>query len=106
MEISRGRESPAGIMRVQTGNGQVTEVPEGEEGPECYTNHSFSFLESTRSMNKWFSKSNGIGDKGGSSTSVTSSSEIRQRRRKVRRLVDKNGDLRVIYMGLEDRNMH
>ena len=43
MEIrDRGRESP-GVIRVQAGNGQVTEVP--EEGPECYTNQSFSFLE-------------------------------------------------------------
>jgi len=104
MEISRGRDSPQNL-RVQAGNGQVTEV--AEEGPECYTNQSFSFLESTRGMNKWFSKSNGtIGSKAGSSASISTSAEIRQRRRKVRRLVDKNGDLRVINIGLEDRNIH
>jgi len=104
MEIERSVEDSPGIMRLQTGNGQVAEVP--EEGPECYTNRSFTFLESSRNLNKWFSKSNGIGHKSVSSTSISTSAEIGHRRRKVRRLVDKNGDLRVINIGLEDRNLH
>ena len=103
MDIHPGRESP-GLMRVQSGNGQVTEI--SEEGPECYTNQSFSFLESSRGMNKWFSKSNGIGSKAGSSGSISTSAEIRNRRKKVRRLVDKNGDLRVINIGWDDRGIH
>ena len=101
VEVSKGRESP-GVMRVQSGNGEVPEVL--EENAECYTNQSFSLLESTAGMNKWFSRTAAIEDLVGSSASISTSAEIRKR--KARRLVEKGGDLRVINIGMDNKNIH
>ena len=73
VEVSKGRESP-GVMRVQSGNGEVTELL--EENAECYPNQSFSLLESTAGMNKWFGRTAAIEDLVGSSASISTSAEI------------------------------
>ena len=46
-----------------------------------------------------------ITEKFGSTGTIADRSELRNRKKRIRRLVEKNGDLRVINIGMEEKNI-
>ena len=79
-----------------------------EEQQECYTNQSF-IMESGRRIGRWFSQPNILekenGGEKGSTASISTAADLKKRRRMVRRLVEKNGGLRVACVGVPDRSL-